>query len=283
METTKYFSTFFVFFCIFCSFVVLYKNREKSMKYIILVIVNMFAVVGVVSGVGLQFEQESWDFGTIEEDGGVVTHLFELKNKSSKSVVIYNIGTSCGCTTPEYSRKPISAGERSEVLVNFDPKGRPGKFAKQLYIFSSDSDEPYVLTIEGVVNPIKLSMEESYPYSLSGDISLIGDSPRISHQYLLFRAIPRGRLVEQSIGIINPTQRDVTIEFRERRRTTMEDVKLGTYYNTKLAAGGSGVVELGYYIDEKSDVGGLVRDTLDIYVDGQYTTKQIYVRGLIVD
>ena len=48
----------------------------------------------------LIFTPDSWDFGTIPETEGRVSHTFTGENRSDKPVVILDVVTSCGCTAP---------------------------------------------------------------------------------------------------------------------------------------------------------------------------------------
>ena len=87
----------------------------------------------------LKFESEKWNFGKIAEDGGNVEHKFVFTNATSKPIVILDVTTSCGCTTPSYSRKPIMSGEKGEIVVSIDPMNRPGHFSKVASVLTSAS------------------------------------------------------------------------------------------------------------------------------------------------
>ena len=50
--------------------------------------------------VNLRFESDIWDFGQIAEDGGKVEYLFKFGNNADKPIVILDIKSGCGCTTP---------------------------------------------------------------------------------------------------------------------------------------------------------------------------------------
>ncbi|WP_337492000.1 DUF1573 domain-containing protein [Alistipes finegoldii] len=55
----------------------------------------------------LIFTPDSWDFGTISETDGRVSHTFTGENRSDKPVVILDVVTTCGCTVPEFTKRPI--------------------------------------------------------------------------------------------------------------------------------------------------------------------------------
>ena len=66
---------------------------------------------------GLVFDRPAWDFGTIRETDGPVTHRFVCRNEGEHPEVILQVTTTCGCTTPRYTRKPILPGEEAEITA----------------------------------------------------------------------------------------------------------------------------------------------------------------------
>jgi hypothetical protein len=60
-----------------------------------------------------------FDFGKIPQ-GKPVFHFFEVTNSGKTPMVISNVQTSCGCTTPEWSKEPIPPGESSKVKVGYN-------------------------------------------------------------------------------------------------------------------------------------------------------------------
>ena len=83
---------------------------------------------------GLVFDRPAWDFGTIRETDGPVTHRFVCRNEGEHPEVILQVTTTCGCTTPRYTRKPILPGEEAEITVTYDPANRPGNFSRKLAV-----------------------------------------------------------------------------------------------------------------------------------------------------
>ena len=100
----------------------------------------------------LSVTEESYDFGTIKENGGKVSHTFVVKNDGTKPLVIARVIASCGCTTPDWTKEPIAPGKAGEILVTYDPQGRPGPFAKTVSIYSNGKKGSQVITIRGEVN-----------------------------------------------------------------------------------------------------------------------------------
>lgn len=100
----------------------------------------------------ISFRKSEHDFGKITE-GEKVAHSFKFTNKGDGQLVISNANPSCGCTVPNYPKKPIKPGESGFIDVVFDSEGRKGKFTKSVTIMANNPGEPKKLRITGVVQP----------------------------------------------------------------------------------------------------------------------------------
>ena len=116
------------------------------------------------------FETYEWDFGTIDEADGPVSHTFRFVNISNNPIQIDNVATSCGCTTVQYSTEPIHGGEEGEITVVFNPARYDGSVFREVEILTKDRHNYASLTIYADVNPIPMDMEHIYPHLLVGTI-----------------------------------------------------------------------------------------------------------------
>ena len=99
----------------------------------------------------IQFKEELFDFGSIVEEDGPVTHVFEFVNSLNKPVKILHVKPSCNCTAPDWSREEIQPGATGFIKAEFNPKGRPGFFSKSLTVTTDAGGNPYILQIKGSV------------------------------------------------------------------------------------------------------------------------------------
>ena len=103
----------------------------------------------------MQFEQETYDFGTVME-GEVVYHTYKFKNTGNEPLIIKNAKASCGCTVPQWSRNPIAPGDNGEIQVKFDTKGRgtPGgkPQSKRVTVTANTTPSTSYVTIKGLVD-----------------------------------------------------------------------------------------------------------------------------------
>jgi hypothetical protein len=62
----------------------------------------------------IKFEEETHDFGRITQ-GEKVAYGFKFKNTGNSNLIISSASGSCGCTVPEYSKKPILPGQEASL------------------------------------------------------------------------------------------------------------------------------------------------------------------------
>lgn len=98
----------------------------------------------------IEFEKEVHDFGRVIQ-GEKVTYGFKFKNTGKSDLVVYQVKTSCGCTTPKFSKEPIKSGEERMITVTFDSKGRKGIQNKSLTVLSNCQPSTSVVRIKAKV------------------------------------------------------------------------------------------------------------------------------------
>jgi len=116
----------------------------------------------------ISFNEKKHDFGVIPEKGGNVNFDFVLTNNSKEPLLINKVTTSCGCTTPSWTRTPIEPKKSGTITVSYNPNGRIGSFLKSVMVYTNLSTNPVLLQISGEVTdaPIPQKPEEIYPVAL---------------------------------------------------------------------------------------------------------------------
>lgn len=100
----------------------------------------------------ITFKELSFDFGKIPYKGNG-QHVFVFKNEGKKPLIISDVKTSCGCTTPEWSKEPIMKGKEGKIIVKYDTS-RIGTFSKTITINSNAVNTPITLSIKGDVQQV---------------------------------------------------------------------------------------------------------------------------------
>ena len=96
------------------------------------------------------FTEYEHDFGKIKE-GEIVGFIFTFENVGSGPLVLSSVVTSCGCTVPKYSTKPVAPGGKGTLEVEFNSSGYNGQQTKTITVRSNASKPLVLLTIRGEV------------------------------------------------------------------------------------------------------------------------------------
>jgi Protein of unknown function (DUF1573) len=100
----------------------------------------------------IKFENMNHDFDKVEE-GPDYTYKFKFTNTGKGALVIKNVITPCGCTSPDWPHEPIQPGKSSEITATYHSAGRIGPFNKTLTVQTNQSGEnpDLYLNIKGEV------------------------------------------------------------------------------------------------------------------------------------
>lgn len=111
----------------------------------------------------IEFNKMVHDFGDILLTSGRQSYTFTFKNICQQPVVIQTVISSCGCTTPVWTRSPVQPGESGKIDVTFLNDQGPYPFDKSLTVYVTGSSRPIILRIKGVVHAKKKSLKQLFP------------------------------------------------------------------------------------------------------------------------
>lgn len=127
----------------------------KKISLLLIAMVVSLTYLMAQDGGAAKFTSLSYDFGKVAEEVGSVTSEFQFTNTGKKPLIIQDIRTSCGCTTPSYTKDPVLPGKKGTIKVTYSTTGRIGSFDKRITVFTNEIDVVYTLTISGEVLPRK--------------------------------------------------------------------------------------------------------------------------------
>jgi len=122
-------------------------------KYSFLLVCLFISIAAMSQKAVMTFQEKEHDFGKINEKDGNATYVFKFTNKGDGPLVITNAQAQCGCTTPVWTKEPISAGKTGSITVTYNTAGRSGIFDKNITVYCNGSEEQIVLKIKGEVIP----------------------------------------------------------------------------------------------------------------------------------
>ncbi len=233
------------------------------MRRVSILLVALWAVLTLGAqepeeAISFVFEQTEWNFGRINESDGAISHSFRFRNEADHSVAIERVYVSCGCTSTDYSRRPIRAGQESEFVVTFDPEGRSGRVDRVVTIVYDGGKGTTDLHIKGRVKARPLSVEETHPYELGGGV-------RCDGLYRDFGRVAQKRTKSMTLALVNTSSEVVEIGVQWESRSGMLEIEVPTM----LASGASALATLTYRPSALEDVcGGPVEDEFRLLIDG---------------
>ncbi len=98
----------------------------------------------------IEFEEKEFDWGTITQDDKV-SYVFVFTNTGNEPLLIKNAKGSGGCTVPQWPKAPIAPGEKGEMKVVFNSKGKMGKQSKRVTITANTDPAQTFVTVKGEI------------------------------------------------------------------------------------------------------------------------------------
>lgn len=100
----------------------------------------------------IKFDTLRHNFGKFSKEDPIVKCTFGFTNTGTAPLIINQAFATCGCTVPKWPNKPIKPGERGEIEVTYNGKGKfPGHFQKTVTVRTNGVTEVVRLTIEGLM------------------------------------------------------------------------------------------------------------------------------------
>lgn len=128
------------------------------MKKLSLFLVAVMAGLFCMAQPEIKFENTTYDFGKIKEEGGKVTGKFIFTNVGNEPLELTNVRPGCGCTAANYSKGAIAPGEQGYIEATYNPYNRPGAFNKNIRVttneprfLDNEKATPHMIFIKGEV------------------------------------------------------------------------------------------------------------------------------------
>jgi len=208
----------------------------------------------------MKFESKEYDFGTFKEEQGKVSYSFEFTNTGKQPIIINQVRSSCGCTTPDWSKQPVAPGQKGYIKATFNPKNRPGPFNKSVTVTANTNPAISILRIRGSVIARVKTIKDLYPREMAG--------LRLTNNHLSFTKVKNTEIKEASLDVYNESDGEITLGFK--RMPAHLNIKM---VPEKLQAKQKGKIVATYDARKKSDW-GFVIDYLDVLINGQYKPGQ---------
>lgn len=133
----------------------------------ILAICSVFTALGQAApGAKLVWKTNRIDLGTLLEEQGMRSVVFEFVVNQGSSFFIQEVLSDCGCTTAGFSKDTLQLGQSGKIQVDFDPSSAAGFFSKLVVVRGGQGEVQDSLFIEGIALPYPANLERNYPIRL---------------------------------------------------------------------------------------------------------------------
>ena len=156
----------------------------------------------------IRFDKKIHDFGDVLIAEGPVSCLFTFTNIGTQPIVIHNVISSCGCTTPEWTKEPVRPGATGTIQATFSNDQGPYPFEKTLTVYvgvgASSLERPVVLRLRGVSHEQKKDLDEIFTTKI-GPLGLRKVQTSIGY-------IDQGVVKSDQMQVANLSKGELTVE-----------------------------------------------------------------------
>ena len=160
------------------------------MKKLSLLLLAVLTCLACLAQPEIKFENTTYDFGKIKEEGGKVTGKFIFTNVGNQPLELTNVRPGCGCTAANYTKGAIAPGEQGYIEATYNPYNRPGAFNKNIRVTTNeprftenDKATPHMIFIKGEVIKRPPTEFEKAGYTKSAGMLRIKE-PDVAHNLL---------------------------------------------------------------------------------------------------
>ena len=135
------------------------KKEIQIMKKLLFIAI-MLVCAGMASAqtkqAEIKFDKTVVNLGQFSESTPVQKCVFTFTNTGDAPLIINQAVASCGCTVPDYTKTPVKPGEKGEIRVTYNGKGKfPGHFKKSITVRSNAATEMTRIYVEGNMTEAK--------------------------------------------------------------------------------------------------------------------------------
>ena len=156
----------------------------------------------------IRFDKKVHDFGDVLMAEGPVSCIFTFTNIGQQPLVVHNVISSCGCTTPEWTREPVKPGATGTIQATFSNDQGPYPFDKTLTVYvgvgASSLDRPVILRLRGVSHEKKKDLDELFTTHI-GPLGLRKVETSIGY-------IDQGVVKSDQLQVANLSKSELTVE-----------------------------------------------------------------------
>ena len=126
------------------------------------------------------------------EDDAPKTYKFEFANAGDQTIEIKRLVSTCSCVQAVCPEKELAPGEKSAVIVTYNPKGHPGKFERKIFVYTQEGNIPAAV--------LRLSVDVENSSDMAGQYPVSMGNIRLRRNELRFR---KGETAVETLRFVN--------------------------------------------------------------------------------
>jgi len=214
------------------------------------------------AGAQSYFDHTNWNFGSIREADGVVSHNFTIFNPTDTPLRVTGAMPSCTCIMAQLPDEPVGPGLSAEIVVFYSPSGAVGPTHRTIEILGPKGRSLGILGTDADVTPADRTIEERYPIVLAP--CLYANMNTVPFGYM-----EPGEKVSKVIYFANSSRERMYLEFSQSGSGLLQ-----VQCPPVIGPGNEVAVMLTYSMP--SDKNFISRyDTLSVRIEGQKMSGQI--------
>lgn len=152
----------------------------------------------------LDFEVRHIVAERMNEDDSPSNFTFRFRNISDRTISLERITTTCSCVSAICNRSEVGPDETAEIIVRYNPKGHPGKFERNIFVYTGKGDAPAAV--------LKLSVDVDRGADKSSVYPILMGRIRLRRASVMF---PAGRLAVERIPFVNVSNKEIALRCNE--------------------------------------------------------------------
>lgn len=122
---------------------------KKVLSLIAILAISIGFVFAATNGPAIKFKDAdlTHNFGKVKMNDKA-EYYFEFTNTGNKPLIIMDVHSSCGCTTPEFSKTPVAPGKKNKIKVGYKTD-KLGPINRGITVTTNTGE--YTLNIKGEV------------------------------------------------------------------------------------------------------------------------------------
>lgn len=152
---------------------------------------------------GLYIKNADWDFGSTNANIEM-EHTFVLENPTEQKCIITKIIASCGCTNYKLEKDTLQPKDRCNLKVVLTTPSVSGNFMRDISIYSTISEEPNIITLNGYIPVSKKYVKNNFRVKLQEGIYAKTNVVYMGNLY-------KDKQLNKDIELVNVTNKRIPI------------------------------------------------------------------------